>query len=449
MNKNAGKSGIIATMNTSIYPNIVIRACGALLALLLVTSPTLAQERILLDKVIAIVDSDVVLQSELLNRLADVRGTAGREGRELPPENQLREEILESLIIENIQLQFAERNSIRFDDDTVNRVLGSMAQDNGMEFQEYVTALESQGVYLRTREQVRKQLTMQELQRGAVNSRIHITEQEIDNFLNSEMGQAIISPDFLIDHILVPTGATDTPAIRSAKLAFAADMVAKLEEGAGVAETRTEALRAGTFPIDGTNFAWRKLDQLPSLFAEAVEPLGVGEVAGPIEAGNGYHIIQLRNKRGGAEQIVNQTNVRHILLSPNEIRDEQQTQQLIIELRNRIVEGGEDFASIARQNSDDAGSVVAGGDLDWVSEGGMPIEMESVIDRLEIGELSEPFRSQSGWHIAEVLDRRETDLSQQYTRSQAYNTLRNRKFDLELQNWLIEIREEAFVELID
>lgn len=412
-------------------------------------APAASAQRVLLDKIVAIVDRDVVLQSELLDRMNDLRGMAAQSGRELPPENELREEVLENLIIENLQMQFAARASIRYDDDTVNRVMSGMAQDAGLSFEQYVQTLEAQGVYLRTREAVRRQLTLQELQRGAVNSRIHVTEQEIENFLNSEMGQEIVSADYLIDHILVPLSGTDPDDVKSAKLRFAAEMVARLEDGQDIASTRTWAIQEGDFPIDGTNFAWRKLDQLPSLFANAVEPMEVGSVEGPIEAGNGFHIVQLRDKRGGTEQIVKQTNIRHIMLSPNEIRDEQQTIALIQELRGRIVDDGEDFAVIARQNSDDASSVVAGGDLDWVSEGGMPIEMEAVVNELEVGEVSDPFRSQMGWHIAEVLERRETDLSQDYTRSQAFNTLRNRKFDLELQNWLIEIREEAFVELVD
>lgn len=421
----------------------------ALALVLCIATPASAQQRQLLDKIVAIVDRDVVLQSELVDRMNDVRRSAQAAGQPLPPENQLREEILETLIIENIQLQFAERASIRYDDDTINQVLGSMAADNNLSFEQYVQVLEEQGVYRRTREAVRKQMTLQELQRGAVNSRIHVTEQEINNFLNSQMGQEVVAADYLIDHILVPITATDTDQVKSAKLAFASDMVAKLEEGQSIVQTRTEAIQSGAFPIDGTNFAWRKLDQLPNLFATAVEPLTVGEVAGPIEAGNGFHIIQLRDKRGGTEQIVKQTNIRHIMLAPNEIRDEEQTIALIHELRERIVEDGEDFATIARQNSDDASSVVAGGDLDWVSEGGMPVEMEVVVDELDEGEISEPFRTQMGWHIAEVMGRRETDLSQDYTRSQAYNTLRSRKFDMELQNWLIEIREEAFVEIIE
>lgn len=421
---------------------------GALICLFLAL-PAAAQQRVLLDKIVAIVDRDVVLQSELNNRLEDVRRTAERDNRELPPPNQLRDEVLETLIMENIQMQFAERASIRYDDDTINRVLGNMAQESGLSFEAYIQALEAQGAYLQTREQVRQQLTMQELQRGYVNQRITVTDQEIDNFLNSEMGQEVISADYLIDHILIPVTSADGPQMRSDKLRYAAELVAQLEEGGSITETRARALAERRFALDGTNFGWRKLDQLPSLFANAVEPMSVGQIEGPIEAGNGFHIIQLRDKRGGTEQIVKQTHIRHIMLAPNEIRDEQQTIALINELRQRIVDDGEEFTSLARQNSDDATSVVAGGDLDWVSEGGMPIEMESVVDTLEVGEISEPFRSQMGWHIAEVLGRRESDLSSDYTRSQAANMLRNRKFELELQNWLIEIREEAFVELVD
>jgi len=421
---------------------------GAVICLFLAL-PAASQQRVLLDKIVAIVDRDVVLQSELNNRLEDIRRTAERDNRELPPPNQLRDEVLETLIMENIQMQFAERASIRYDDDTINRVLGNMAQESGLSFEAYIQALEAQGVYLQTREQVRQQLTMQELQRGYVNQRITVTDQEIDNFLNSEMGQEVISADYLIDHILIPVTSADGPQMRSDKLRFAAELVAQLEEGGSITETRARALAERRFALDGTNFGWRKLDQLPSLFANAVEPMSVGQIEGPIEAGNGFHIIQLRDKRGGTEQIVKQTHIRHIMLAPNEIRDEQQTIALINELRQRIVDDGEEFTSLARQNSDDATSVVAGGDLDWVSEGGMPIEMESVVDTLEVGEISEPFRSQMGWHIAEVLGRRESDLSSEYTRSQAANMLRNRKFELELQNWLIEIREEAFVELVD
>ncbi|MDD9897289.1 MAG: peptidylprolyl isomerase [Gammaproteobacteria bacterium] len=423
------------------------RSCLLTVIAILLSTSALAQ-RVLLDRVIALVDQDVVLQSELDLRIADIINSAARENQPLPPEDEMRADVLEALILENIQLQMAEQVSIRYDDDTINRVLNNMAQNSNMTFDQYVAALEASGVYLQTRDQVRRQMMLQELQRGMVNRRITITDQEINNFLNSEMGREVMSADYFIDHMLIPFGSIDGDAEREAKLKYAADLIARVGEGENFIEVRALARQANIFPVESTDFGWRKSENLPNLFSEIVESMEPGTVEGPIEAGNGYHIIFLAGKRGGTEQIVKQTNVRHIMLSVNEIRNEQQTIDAITELRERIM-AGEDFATIARQYSDDATTVVAGGDLDWVTEGALPREFELVIDELEENLLSEPFESATGWHIAEVLGRRETDLSVEYSRSQAEQALRNRKFDLELQNWLIEIREEAFVELVE
>lgn len=420
-------------------------ALGLVLA---VAAGTVSAQRVLLDRIVALVDESVVLQSELETRMAEIRANAARANRALPEPEQFRKEVLDSLIIENLQMQLAERVSIRFNDDEINRILGTMAENNNLSFDEYLNVLNEAGVYLETREQVRKQMTLQELQRGMVNRRIQITEQEIDNFLNSEMGREIMAPDYLVEHMLVPTGGEEPAASKQSKLRYAADLLARIKEGEDFAQVKAAARQAQLFEVTGTEFGWRKAEQLPNLFREVVEGMEVGDVEGPIEAGNGYHLIRLANKAGGAEQMVKQTNFRHIMLTPNEIRDEQQTEQAIHDLRQQIVDGA-DFASLARQNSDDDTSVVAGGDMDWINEGQLPRDMEAVIDSLEIGELSEPFRSSSGWHIAEVLERRVSDLSRIYSRNQAANALRNRKFDLELQNWLIEIREEAFVEFVD
>lgn len=420
----------------------------ALFVLLSVNSGGVIAQRQLLDRVVAIVDEGVVLQSELDMRLREIHDQSAVSGRELPPPEQLREEVLEALIVESLQLQVAERVSIRYDDDTVNRVLLNMAQNNNLTFNEYIAILEQRGVYLQTREQVRKQLTLQELQRGLVNSRIAITDQEIENFLNSEMGREIMAASYRVHHMLIPTSVDDSDEIRQAKLAYAADLVARTNEGEDLLAVRANAQRSDTFRVDGTEFGWRKANQLPNLFAGIVESMAIGAVEGPIEAGNGYHIIQLAEKEGGTEQIVEQTHVRHILLRPNEIRTEQQTQDAIVDLHQRI-EAGENFASLARQNSDDDNTVVAGGDLDWITKGGLPPDFERVVDELDVGEYSQPFRTQAGWHIVEVLGRRQEDLSQEYARNQAENALRDRKFDLELQNWLIELREEAFVEIVD
>ncbi len=416
--------------------------------ILAVATGSATAQRVLLDRIIALVDEGVVLQSELEIRVAEIRENAARAERTLPPDEQFLTEVLDSLIIENLQMQLAERVSIRFNDDEINRILGTMADNNNLSFDEYLNVLNEAGVYLQTREQVRKQMTLQELQRGMVNRRIQITEQEIDNFLNSEMGREIMAPDFLVEHILIPTGSEEPPESKQSKLRYAADLSARIKEGENFTQVRAAARQAQVFEVSGTEFGWRKAEQLPTLFREIVEGMSVGDVEGPIEAGNGFHLIQLANKAGGTEQMVKQTHFRHIMLSPNEIRDEQQTEDAIRELRQKIVDG-EEFATLARQNSDDDSSVVAGGDVDWVNEGQLPLDLETAVDALEIGVLSEPFRTTSGWHILEVIERRVSDLSRIYSRNQAAGALRNRKYDLELQNWLIEIREEAFVELID
>lgn len=418
---------------------------GICLLVFAVSGPTALAQRQVLDKVVAIVDEGVILQSELQQRLASVRQQAGLSNQQLPPEEELRREVLEALVLENLQLQMAGRASIRFDDDTLNRVLSSMAQQNNMSFDEFVAALEEEGTYLQTREQVRRELTLRELQRGLVNRRITITDQEIDNFLDSEMGRSTMAADYLVDHIVVAVSESDSREQINNKLEYASELVARLREGADFAGVRSMAQRDGRYPVSGSNFGWRKQNNLPSLFTDIVPQMVVGDVEGPIRAGNGFHIIKLMQIEGGTSRIVNQTHIRHIMVTPNEIRTDEQAREQIARLRERIQEG-EDFATLARQNSDDAASVVAGGDLDWVNAGGMPPAMEDVVNALDVGDLSEPFRTDLGWHIAEVLDRRERDLSQQYSRSQAETALRNRKFDIELQNFLIEIREQAFVE---
>jgi len=435
-------------MNDNNVNRRVLFVIGALL-LLLLAAPFASAQRVLLDKIIAIVDDDVVLKSELDERIVEITAAAQRNGQPLPDDlEQFESDIMEALIVENIQMQLANRVSIRYDDDTINRVLGNMASNNNLTFDQYVDALEENGVYLQTREQVRKQMTMQELQRGMVNRRIKITEQEIDNFLNSEMGRELMAADYFVDDLLIPFSAADIPEIKSEKQRLAADLISRIDDDFPLAAARAAARQNTAIEIGGAELGWRKAKQLPSLFADIVVEMEIGQVEGPIEAGNGLHIIQLVDKQGGTEQFVNQTRVRHIMLSPNEIRNEEQTEAEARKIHQRILDG-EDFATIARQNSDDASSVVGGGDLDWVNEGGMPPEMEQVVDALEIDGVSEPFRSQVGWHVARVEGRRLQDLSREFTRNQAANALRNRKFELELENWLIEIREDAFVELID
>ena len=261
------------------------------LAIATVSTSSFAQ-RVLLDKIVAIVDSDVVLQSELDRRLVDTAENAKRAGQPLPPAEQFREEILEMLVIENLQMQFADRVSIRFDDDTINRILNNMASNNDMSFEQYVATLEENGVYLQTRTEVRKQMTIQELQRGMVNRRITITDQEIENFLNSDTGREVMSADYLVEDIRVITSAADTPEDKETKRRFAADLTVRFRDGEPLTSAGLIAQRAG-IEISGTNLGWRKADALPTIFSNVVTEMSASDVEGPIEAGNGFHIIQL------------------------------------------------------------------------------------------------------------------------------------------------------------
>tara|TARA_R100001143_G_scaffold15093_1_gene17126 strand:- start:1714 stop:3057 length:1344 start_codon:yes stop_codon:yes gene_type:complete len=424
---------------------------SALLLLMSAAIPSQAAERQVLDRVIAIVDDGVILQSEYEERLAEIQQRAAETGMQLPPPADLRNQVMENLIVENLQLQMAERVGIRFDDDTLNRVIADIAQSNNMSFDQYVSLLESQGMYLATRERIRRELAINEVQRGLVNRRISITDQEIENYLNSEAGRTAMAPDYLVDQILVPFRDTDPQQLTAAKQALVQDIYRRAEDGEDLAQLRMEAQQRASelgFAVSGGELGWRKREELPSLFAEFVPDLSIGDVQEPVQSANGMHIVKLSDVRGDSNRLVQQTQARHILVAPNEIRTEEQARRLINEIHQRI-QDGEDFNVLARQYSDDTMSVVAGGDLGWVSDGGMPPEFAAEVADLPVGELSEPFRTSFGWHVAEVTGRREQDLSRDYRRQQAQNALRARKFDLELENWILEIRDEAYVEYID
>ena len=439
------------------FSGLSYRASRVLGAALLVAAttwlaPTVAMaERQMLDRVIAIVDDGVILQSEFDERMAEIQQRAVEMEMPLPPLADLRTQVMENLIIENLQLQLADRVGIRFDDDTLNEVMADVAAQNGVTFDEYVGMLEAQGAYLNTRERIRRELAVNEVQRGLVNRRINITDQEIENYLNSETGRSAMAPDYLVDQILVPAPGSDSQAMQQAKEAFAREIYQRLQDGEDFAQVRMDAQQSGSsqgIAVSGGELGWRKADQLPSLFANVVPNMRTGQVNEPIRSPNGFHIIRLTDVRGDSNRLVRQTEARHILITPNEIRTEEQARRLVQDIYQRL-EDGESFNVLARQYSDDTMSVVAGGELGWVSDGGMPPEFEVVVRDLDVNQVSEPFRTSFGWHVAEVTDRREQDLSRQYRRQQAENALRGRKFELELENWMLEIRDEAYVKYIN
>ncbi len=416
---------------------------GSLAASAITTQAVLAATEIL-DQVVAIVDEDVIMASELRARLASVTQNLEARGMEKPPEDELVRETLDRLILENIQLQLAARVGVRISDAQLNAAIGRIAGQNGMNLEQFRTQLESEGQsYVAMREDIRREMMLQRVQTGNVNQRIQISDKEIDNFLTTEEGQALTQPEYRLVHALLPLAPDASEADVAAAKLYVDQMVARIRAGEPFETVISSS--SGKYSFSGGDLGWRKSGDLPSLFSEIAPTLTVGEAADPIRSDSGFHLVFLQDKRGG-EQIVSQTEVRHILVKPSEILTDEQAEQLVIDLKVRI-EAGEDFGELAKEFSEDIGSGQEGGDLGWTMKGQMVPEFDAAMAHTDIGEISDPVHSQFGWHILEVTGRRDQDMTELAMRGKANEYLHSRKYQEELDAWLRKIRDEAFVDI--
>ncbi|MBP0048820.1 peptidylprolyl isomerase [Marinobacterium sp. AK62] len=417
-----------------------------LLGLLLMTAPLHAVQAEVLDRIAAVVNEDIVLESELEQRMDLVRQqVAARDSTRLPPEDVLRQQVLDRLILENIQMQIAERQGMRISDSQLNQAISRIAAQNGMTLPQFRDALIAEGQdYAQAREQIRREMLLTQVQQSSVNRRISVSEQEVQNFLESEMGQQQVQAEYRLRNILLALPEGATPAMIQKAEAEALALREQLEQGADFAELAIAESNAPN-ALQGGELGWRKETELPEALARAISKLGPGEISDPIKTPGGFHLLKVEDKRGGKVQLVEQTQVRHILLKPNEIRSESQTRRLIDDLYQRLQEG-QPFDELARRYSDDAASGSQGGDLGWTQNGQMVPEFEQVMNNTPEGSISRPFESRFGWHILQVQDRRTQDLGEEMLESQARNSIRQRKFNEELSNWLREIRSQAYIE---
>ena len=391
-----------------------------------------------LDQVIAIVDSDVVLASELRERLQQVELNIQKSGKPAPPMEQIQQEVLNQLILENIQLQMANRAGVRISDAELNEALTRIAQQNRMSLPQFKAALENDGMsYTAMREQIRKDMMLQRVQQGNVNRAVQITEQEIENFLASEEGQSLTAPEFRLLHTLIPVASGADQATIDATQKRADELYANIQQSS-YEQVLTEA------KLTVSDLGWRKVADLPSLVSELATTLNLEETAKPVQSASGFHLVKLLEKRGDGE-VIPQTKARHILLKSSAIRSEAATEAEINALRQQVIDGS-DFAELARAHSEDIGSAVEGGDLGWTSPGQLVPAFQNAMDAAAINEVSPAFKSQYGWHILQVLERRDKDVTENIRRNMARNYLHRRKYDDELQTWLQKIRDEAFVD---
>ena len=399
-----------------------------------------------LDRVVAIVDNDVVMQSQLDQRTHEVQQTIAKRGGGVPPASALEQQVLERLIVENLQLQIGERSGIRITDEELNQAIGTIAQRNGMSVEQFRAALAHDGLsFDDARDQVKREMIISRVRQRRVAERIQVSEQEVKNFLASDLGKAQLSEEFRLANILIPTPESASSDAIQAAGKQAVEIYKQLKSGADFGQVAI-ARSASENALEGGEMGWRKAAQLPPPFDRLLSSMAVGDVTEPVRTPGGFIILKLQEKRGGGQMLRDEVHVRHILIKPSEIRSEAATEQLAERLYERI-RNGEDFSELAKSFSEDPGSALNGGDLNWVDPNSLVPEFREVMANAPQGEVTRPFKTQYGWHVLEVLGRRATDSTEQAREQQAMNVLRNRKYDEELQSWLRQIRDEAYVEI--
>ncbi len=420
---------------------------AALLIAVILLSPPLKAALIVLDTIIAVVDEDVVMRSELDARRKSIQAQLISAQQQVPPDDVMNSQILERLVVESLQLQMADRAGVRISDEEVNGAMNGIAQQNSMTLAQFKGAIENDGIsYVDMREQIRREMAMSRVQQGVMRRRIQVSEQEVVNFLESELGETITADEFRLGHILLPlpekANAEQILQIKNETQA----LIDKIKDGADFQSLAVEK-SAGQHALEGGDLGWRKAAQLPTMFSDIAQEMEPGDVRGPIKSGSGYHIITLLQKRGArAEGQVSQTQVRHILIQKNEIRTDQEAKEFAESLREEIV-GGRDFDEVAKLYSDDPGSALSGGDLGWNRADTFVPEFERQMHNTPIDEISQVFLTSHGYHFLQVTGRRVEDFSEKFRMGQAENYLRNQRFDEELEAWIREIRDDAFVEI--
>jgi peptidyl-prolyl cis-trans isomerase SurA len=395
----------------------------------------------ILDKVIAVVDDDVIMDSELQERLTAVKNNIALRNVEAPPEDVLIRQTLDRLILESIQLQMGARYGIRIEEQQMATAIARLAGQNGLTPEQFITQLEaSGGSYADLRDNIGREMIIQRVQSGNVNQRIEINAAEIDAFLQTSDGEELVQPVYRLLHARLDVPETLDFEVAKAQVEVLGERIKKGEEFNQVIASSEEP-----YLFTGGDLGLRPESDIPSLFAELVPTMLEGDSLGPIINGRSVHFIYLAEKRGGT-QIIPQTSVRHILIQTSEIMTSQQAQELAATLKQRAL-AGEDFAELAREYSKDIGSAQEGGDLGWASPGQMVPAFETVMATTAKGDISEPFESPFGWHILQVLDRRDQDVTELVNRNRAEDFLHNRKFQEELEAWLQQIRDEAFVDI--
>lgn len=398
------------------------------------------------DRIVAVVNKNVITQNELNDRIKTVTRNLQTQNVPLPPAGVLRQQVLERLVNEAVQMQLAQDTGIRIDDNQLDRSMERIAQQNNMSPTQFRATLEKDGMdYRKFREDIRTEIAMSRLREREVDSRVVVSDAEVDNLLSQQKAKAQSELEFNMSHVLVQVPENASPTQIQERRARAERALADLEKGAKFAQVAASFSDAQD-ALQGGSLGWRPSGRIPALFLERLEKLAPGQHTGVIRSANGFHIIQLNEKRALSGQvIVQQTHARHILIRTNEAVSAQDAYAAILRLRERIVNGGS-FEEVARIHSED-GSAPRGGDLGWLGPSDTVPEFEKVMDSLKVGDLSEPVKSPFGWHLIRVDERRTADVSAEREKLQVRQSIRARKADENFEDWLRQLRDKAYVEI--
>lgn len=401
-----------------------------------------------MDRIIAVVNNEVLLESELVDMEQTVRQQLRQRQAAMPPSDILRKQVMERLILQRVQIQKAENLGIRVGDDALNAALRQIAENNKITLREFRDVLEKDGYdFADFRDSIREEMIITRLRKSQVEDRVVVSDREVDTYLATQAVQGASETSYHLFHILVNVPEAASPEqVQTAQNKL--DKIQALLSAGGDFSEIAAGYSDGQNALEGGDLGWRKNGELPSLFSDVVPSLGVGQVSEPLRSGSGYHLVLVKEKKSEETHLVKQTSASHILIKTNELTTDNDAEKRLLQLRERIV-NGEDFSELARAHSDDTGSAIEGGSLGWSSPGAMVPEFEEKMNELPIGGLSDVFKSRFGWHLIKINDRREQNMAEEYQRNKARAEIRQRKIEEDLESWLRELRDESYVEYRD
>lgn len=428
------------------YYNILkklISILSLLFCLIIISQKAVAE---VLDKIVAVVEDDVILEHELMNEVAVIAQKIQAGNTAMPPEYVLKKQVLEKMIIQRLQQNLAEKAGITLSEDMLNNSATDIAQRNNMTLEQFKEELQKQSIsYKSFLDNMKNEIVINQLRGREIADRIKVTDREIEHFVETEdkAGEGI--GEYHVGHILIAVKEGASADVIKKALIKANSLVSDLRSGADFTKTAM-SVSDDDNALKGGDLGWRNKNDLPTLFVDVVSKMGAGDVSEPIRSPSGFHIIKILEVKGVGAQMITKSKVRHILIKTNELIDDAEAQKRLLSLKQRIADG-DDFAALARAHSDDKGSALKGGLLDWVGPDDLVKPFQLAMEKLAINEISDPVQTQFGWHLIQVLERENKDNTSDFKKNQIRDIIRKRKIEEETELWLRRLRDESYVEI--